>query len=259
MGIINVTPDSFSDGGKFATTSKAVKRAAAMIKQGAAIIDVGGESSRPGAEPVSVEEEGRRVLPVIRKIVKNHPDVPVSIDSYKPEVVEEALKEGAAMINDISGMRDPQMLKIAAITQAPVVIMHMKGTPATMQRRPAYKDVVNEIIRFFKERTKLCLKHGVNKIILDPGIGFGKTGKHNLAILNRFDEICSLGYPSLIGVSRKSFIGKSLGKLAGDLETGTVTANAIAISKGAKIIRVHDVARNVQAARMADFINKGDL
>jgi dihydropteroate synthase len=255
MGILNITPDSFSDGGKFFNTSLAVKQAGIMIKQGADIIDVGGESSRPGAKPVGAEEEASRVIPVIRGIVKRYPNIPVSIDSYKPEVVAKALDAGAAMINDISGLGDPEMVRVVADSQAPVVIMHMKGTPQTMQKRPAYKDVVDDIILFFRERIKLCKNNGISKIILDPGIGFGKTGKHNLSILRRLDEIRKLGYPILIGVSRKSFIGKALGGLADDKESATIAANIIAIDKGAKIIRVHDVSKNFQAARMADFIN----
>ncbi|VAX14802.1 Dihydropteroate synthase [hydrothermal vent metagenome] len=257
MGILNITPDSFSDGGKFFDNpSRAVKQAGVMIKQGADIIDVGGESSRPGAEPVGAEEEAGRVIPVIRGIVKQYPKTLVSIDSYKPEVVKKALDEGAAMINDISGLRDPEMVKLAADYKAPVVIMHMKGTPQTMQKRPAYKDVVDDIVRFFKERIKLCRANGISKIILDPGIGFGKTGKHNLSILRRLDEITRLGYPTLIGVSRKSFIGKALGELVDDRESATIAVNAIAVNKGASIIRVHDVEKNVQAVRIADLIAK---
>ena len=227
-----------------------------MVKQGVDIIDVGGESSRPGAEPVGASEEAGRVIPVIRGIVKRHPKIPVSIDSYKPEVVKKALDEGAAIINDISGLRDPEMVKLAADSQAPVIIMHMKGNPQTMQKRPAYKDVVDDIVRFFKERIKLCRDNGISKIILDPGIGFGKTGMHNISILRRLDEITRLGYPTLIGVSRKSFIGKALGRLTDDRESATIAANIIAINKGARIIRVHDVEKNIQAARMADFIAK---
>lgn len=255
MGILNITPDSFSDGGKFFGTSQAVKRAGVMIQQGADIIDVGGESSRPGAEPVEAEEEARRVIPVIRAIVRRYPDILVSIDSYKPEVAEKALNEGAGMINDISGLANPEMARLAAVSQAPVVIMHMKGNPQTMQKTPAYKDVVDDIVRFFKKRIKLCAANKISKIILDPGIGFGKTGKHNLAILRRLDEITRLGYPTLIGVSRKSFIGKALGPYSDDKESATIAANIIAISKGATIIRVHDVEKNFHAARMADFIN----
>jgi len=256
MGILNITPDSFSDGGKFFNNpSRAVRQAGVMIEQGADIIDVGGESSRPGAEPVGAGEEARRVIPVIRGIVKRYPKTLVSIDSYKPEVVKKALDEGAAMINDISGLRHPEMARHAADSKAPVVIMHMKGNPQTMQKRPAYKDVVGDIVRFFKERIKFCRDNAISKIILDPGIGFGKTGKHNLSILRRLDEITGLGHPTLIGVSRKSFIGKSLGEFTDDRESATIAVNVIAISKGVRIIRVHDVEKNVQAVRMADFIN----
>lgn len=257
MGILNVTPDSFSDGGLFYGYKDALRQAGKLVSGGADIIDVGGESSRPGAEPVPADEEMRRVIPVIKRIVKRHPRVPVSIDTYKPEVAEAAIAEGAAMINDITGLADPRMVDLAAKSGAPVVIMHMKGTPRTMQKRPAYKDVVDDIVRFFKERIKLCRARGISKIVLDPGIGFGKTRNHNLEILRRLDRIAALGYPCLIGVSRKSFIGKTLGKVVTDREVGAIAANAIAISRGAKIIRVHDVEQNLQAARMADFIARG--
>lgn len=256
MGIINVTPDSFSDGGVFATSEDAVRRAGELIEQGADILDIGGESTRPGAAPVSSEEEAGRVLPVIKEITRKHPKTPVSIDSCKPEVVRAAIDAGAAMINDVTGLQNPEMVRIAAESQAPVVIMHMKGTPRTMQRRPAYKDVVKEIIAFFKERVRTLQKLGVKRIILDPGIGFGKTANHNLRILNHLEEMTKLGYPIMIGASRKSFMGKILGLPIDQREEATIAVNTLAVSKGAAIIRVHDVMRNHRAIKMAEAILK---
>lgn len=257
MGIVNVTPDSFSDGGKFHDPAAAATHAMALVEQGADIIDIGGESSRPGAEPTTVEEELARVIPVIRALVKAIPDTPISIDTYKPLVAQAAMAEGAAMINDISGLRDPAMAALAAKSGAPAVVMHMKGTPKSMQNRPAYSDVVAEVKSFFKERIRTLTRMGVEKIILDPGIGFGKTANHNLQLLNRLEEIVAFGYPVLVGLSRKSFIGKALGENITDRETGGVVANAIAIAKGARIIRVHDAVLGTQTALMADCIRLG--
>lgn len=257
MGILNITPDSFSDGGRYFDPAAAIAHARALADEGADILDVGGESSRPGAAPVAEEEELRRVIPVIREVVRAHPSVPVSIDTYKPRVARTALEAGAAIINDISGLRDPAMVSLAAEAGVPVVVMHMRGTPQTMQRRPAYRDVVEDIRSYFLERIKTLTARGVNKIILDPGIGFGKTANHNLAILNRLERLCGLGYPVLVGVSRKSFIGASLGAKVGARGPGAIAANVIAITKGARMIRVHGVADNLQAARMAEFIIRG--
>ena len=257
MGIVNVTPDSFSDGGKYHDPARALAHAWSLAQQGADIIDIGGESSRPGAAPTSVEEELARVIPVVRAVAKSIPHIPISIDTYKPEVAAAALAEGAVMINDISGLRNPAMASLAAKTKAPVVVMHMKGTPQNMQRNPTYKDVVAEVKEFFLERIKTLGRMGVKKIILDPGIGFGKTANHNLMLLNRLEEIAALGYPLLVGLSRKSFIGKALGVDTEDRETGGVVANAIAIAKGARIIRVHDAGLGRQTAIMADCIRLG--
>ncbi|MDH5639512.1 MAG: dihydropteroate synthase, partial [Nitrospinota bacterium] len=242
MGIVNVTPDSFSDGGKFRDPAAAAAHAIALVEHGADIIDIGGESSRPGAAPATVEEELARVIPVIRSLAKAIPDVPISIDTYKPVVAQAALAEGVAMINDISGLRDQAMGALAANSGAPVVVTHMKGTPQNMQNNPTYNDVVAEVKAYFEERIGTLTRMGVEKIILDPGIGFGKTANHNLQLLNRLEEIVALGYPVLVGLSRKSFIGKALGDDNTDRETGGVAANAISISKGARIIRVHDAA-----------------
>ncbi|VAX16076.1 Dihydropteroate synthase [hydrothermal vent metagenome] len=254
MGILNVTPDSFSDGGRFTRIDKAITQAEKMVEEGATIIDVGGESSRPGADPVSKEEEAKRVLPVIRLIVKKFPKTPVSIDSYKPEVTLAAMEEGAAMINDITGLRDTKMMEVAARFNAPVVIMHMKGTPQTMQKRPAYKNVTLDIATFFKERIKTCSKNGIDKIVVDPGIGFGKTVNHNLQIINRLDEFAKLGRPVMIGHSRKSFIGKILGDESTERETATAAITAMAVKNGASIIRIHNVLANRQAAMIASAV-----
>lgn len=251
MGIINVTPDSFSDGGRFMTPDAAAGLAARLAGEGADILDVGGESTRPGAEPVSAEDEAGRVIPVIRRIVRRHHGIPVSIDTLKPEVARQALAEGAAIINDVGGLGDPGMMELAAESGAPVVITHMKGTPRTMQRRPAYRDVVETIVSFFKERVRACRKAGVERIILDPGIGFGKTARHNLQIINRLDRITRLGYPVMVGASRKSFIGKTLGLPVDEREEATIAVNVLAVAKGASIVRVHDVKANARAVMMA--------
>ncbi|VAX23749.1 Dihydropteroate synthase [hydrothermal vent metagenome] len=257
MGVVNATPDSFSDGGKYLKPRNAIEQAARLIESGAGIIDIGGESSRPGAKPVSAKEEGRRVLPVIRKLVKRYPKVPFSIDSYKPEVIRFAMDEGAGIINDITGLRNPDVMAIAEEHKVPVVIMHMKGMPGTMQKRPTYKNVVAEVVLFFKERIKACKKHGVTKIILDPGIGFGKTVNHNLAILRELDKIVELGYPVMVGASRKSFIGNILGADVNQRESGSLAITALAVRKGASIIRAHEVKENLEAAMVSAAVRKG--
>lgn len=257
MGILNVTPDSFFDGGKYPKAEKARERALEMIRQGADVIDVGGESTRPGAQPVSVEEELRRVLPALQKIRKAT-STPLSLDTSKAAVLEMALDIKAVdLLNDVTALRgDPEMVGVAAEAGIPVLLMHLRGTPATMQENPVYGDVVEEIIAFFKERIDFAASHGVaeEKIMLDPGIGFGKTLEHNLEILSRLDEICAMGYPVVIGPSRKSFIGAALGNLQEDRLVGTVTAVTAAILKGVKGIRVHDVKEMKQAATIAEKI-----
>ena len=256
MGILNVTPDSFSDGGWYLNTKSAVEHAKGMVQDGADIVDIGGESSRPGAEPVPVQVELERVLPVIKALSKKI-DAPISIDTYKADVAKEALKAGASIINDISGLRfDTMMVKVAADADAPVIIMHMKGTSMDMQKRPVYKDVVKEILSFFKERICFAVKNGIkkNKIIIDPGIGFGKTVKHNLEIIKRLSEFKILGVPILLGPSRKSFIGKILNVDIDKRLEGTAAAVAISIANGANIVRVHDVKAMAEVARVAEAI-----
>ncbi|MEK6690990.1 MAG: dihydropteroate synthase [Nitrospirota bacterium] len=261
MGILNVTPDSFSDGGLYLNTDKAVERSFEIEKEGADIIDIGGESTRPGALPLSPEEELSRVVPVIEKL-KSRLRIPISIDTYKAEVAREAIKAGASIINDISGLRfDPEIASVSAEYDVPVVIMHIKGTPRDMQINPVYQDLIGEIRHFLEEGISIAQKAGVDDdmIIIDPGIGFGKTFEHNLEIINRLDEFRSLGMPILLGPSRKSFIGKILDLPPGDRLEGTAAAVAIGIMKGANIVRVHDVSSIVRVARVVDAITHGGL
>jgi len=252
MGILNVTPDSFSDGGKFYDIDSALKHAEEMIKEGADIIDVGGESTRPYAESVSVDEELRRVVPVIEAIRKEFQDIPISIDTYKSKVAEEAINAGADIINDISGLRfDPLMIDIAKKFDVPVVVMHIKGTPKDMQKNPEYKDLMRELLEYFESRINFLNSVSINKIIIDPGIGFGKTFEHNLEILNKLNEFTIFNLPILVGLSRKSFIGYFLdGRPPEDRLYGTIASNMLALMKGASILRVHDVLQHKDAIRM---------
>ncbi len=254
MGILNVTPDSFSDGGRFLKKSNAMKRAGELVRDGADIIDIGGESTRPGASAVAEEEESARVIPVIREIVKSFPKIPVSIDTYKPKVARAAISAGAAVLNDITGLTNPEMLEIASETGVPVVIMHMKGKPGAMPKRPVYKDVVKDIVQFFRVRIRDCKRAGVTKIILDPGIGFGKTYRHNLQIIDGIESFGKLGYPVMIGASRKSFIGLALDLPVEEREAGTLAVSAISALRGASIIRTHEVKNNRQAIKMGESI-----
>lgn len=258
MGILNITPDSFYDGGKYIEKDKVKKRVETLLAEGADIIDIGGESSRPGAEPVSLEVELNRIkyaieLPELSK-------VPVSIDTYKAKVAEEALKRGASIVNDISGLRfDSDMVYVIRDFNAYVIIMHMKGTPKNMQMNPEYKNVVSEIKDFFKERIDFALSHGIKeeKIILDPGIGFGKKQEHNIDILIHLDEFKKLGYPLLIGHSRKSLIGYLTGKKSPDDRLwATLALSSYLIIKNIDIIRVHDVAPHRDLLKtLKPFIN----
>ncbi|MFH1721505.1 MAG: dihydropteroate synthase [Candidatus Altiarchaeota archaeon] len=257
MGILNVTPDSFSDGGRFNDVGSAVEQATRMIAEGADIIDVGGESSRPGAKEVSASEEWMRVKPVLEEIKEL--GVPISIDSYKPEVAEKALDLGASIVNDISGLRNEKMMELVSERGCPVALMHMKGTPRNMQENPTYGDVVSEIKSFFSERIKSAEDAGIQRknIILDPGIGFGKTVKHNFEIIKRLDEFKELGCPILLGPSRKSFIGEVLDLPADERLEGTLAVLAVAVEKGVDIVRVHDVAESVRSVRMTEAILEG--
>jgi len=257
MGVLNITRDSFSDGGLYFDKSAAIKRALQMVEEGADIIDIGGESTRPGAEPVAIEEELRRTIPVIEALAKEI-NVPISIDTYKSEVAEKALAAGASIVNDISGLRfDPEMAKVVSDYKVPVVIMHIKGRPKDMQQNPVYEALVPEIMDYLREGIRLAKESGVleDKIIIDPGIGFGKTFNQNLEIINNLHEFTLLEKPILIGPSRKAFIGKILGNVSEtDRLEGTSAAVAISIMNGANIIRVHDIKEMVRVAKVADAI-----
>ena len=258
MGVLNVTPDSFSDGGQFFGAEDAIARAVTMLDEGAQIIDVGGESTRPGSDPVSPEEEARRVIPVVREVVAERPDAVISVDTYRSETAEAALEAGARIVNDVSALRrDPRMARVVAGARCPVILMHMLGEPKTMQRDPRYDDVVREVRDFLAARAEHAIAAGVEpeKIVLDPGIGFGKTLEHNLALLYHLGTLVELGFPVLVGASRKSFIGKITGvEDARERVFGTVAANVIAYERGVTVFRVHDVRANREALAVAQAI-----
>ena len=256
MGILNVTPDSFSDGGEYYNSQKAVDCALQMERDGADIIDIGGESTRPGASPISIEEELNRVLPVIRGI-RQKSNIAISIDSYKSEVAEKAIAVGANIINDISGLRfDKNMIHLTKEFQVPIIIMHMLGSPQNMQNNPSYSDLMEELISFFKERVNSLINSGIlkNNIIIDPGIGFGKTVDHNYLIIRELKRIAGLGYPVLIGPSRKSFIGHTLNLPTEERIEGTAAAITSAIMNGSRIVRVHDVKEMFRVVKVAEQI-----
>lgn len=257
MGVLNVTPDSFYDGGRYTRVEAAVAHALQMAEEGADILDIGGESTRPGSQPVSEEEELRRVMPVIEAI-RQRVDIPLSIDTTKSRVAQMALQAGVCLVNDISGLGfDPRMAEVVAQHGALCCIMHIQGTPQTMQINPHYDDVIREICDYFEERIALAQQAGIprERIWIDPGIGFGKTLTHNLQILRQLREFTRFGLPVLVGTSRKSFIGKILGDLPPEerLE-GTAATVAIAILHGASVVRVHDVKPMVRVARVADAV-----
>ncbi len=260
MGILNVTPDSFSDGGMYLGRESALKQALRMQDEGADIIDIGGESTRPGAEKISAKEEIERVVPIIEALAKKI-KVPISIDTYKSDVAEEAILAGATMINDISGLRfSPEMAEIAARHKVPVILMHIKGTPENMQKDPSYTALIPEIIDYLSESINIAEKAGISNemIVIDPGIGFGKTIEHNLEIIRNLQEFGVLDKPLLLGHSRKSFIGKMLGDVpVTERLEGTAAAGAIGIINGANIIRVHDVKEMKRVAVIADGIKRG--
>ena len=261
MGVLNVTEDSFYDGGRYKSHDAALRQVEKMIEEGADIIDIGGESTRPGAEPVSATVESDRVIPVIRDIRKRW-QVPVSIDTYKAAVAQKALDAGADMVNDISGLRfDPEMLKVLKKTNAPFVIMHIQGTPRDMQKDPYYVDVVKEVRAYFEERYGAVVNAGLDesRIIFDPGIGFGKKVEHNLALISHLDELSVHNRPILLGASRKKFIGAILNKEVGERLTGTVAVTAVAVLLGAAIIRVHDIAPNLEALRIGLALRKARM
>jgi dihydropteroate synthase len=259
MGVLNVTPDSFSDGGEFFGAEPAVAHAEKMFDEGAQVIDVGGESTRPGSDPVNPEEELSRVLPVIRGILSVRPAAIVSIDTYRSSTAEAALDTGARVVNDVTALGDPKMAGLVAERGCPIVLMHMLGEPKSMQQDPRYEDVVREVRDFLAERAEHALRAGVEpeNVILDPGIGFGKTLEHNLKLLNRLDSLVELGFPVLVGVSRKSFLGKITGSDdTKDRLFGTVAANVLAYERGASLFRVHDVRANGEALAVAAAIRR---
>jgi dihydropteroate synthase len=258
MGVLNVTPDSFSDGGRYASTDAALARAAQMVAEGAAIIDVGGESSRPGASGVSAAEEINRVVPVIEGIAASC-DVAISIDSAKPKVMAAAVAAGACIINDIYALRAPGARALAADSQAGVCLMHMQGEPRTMQENPVYNDVVAEVIEFLERQRQLCVAEGiaVDSVAFDPGFGFGKSLQHNLALLKELPRFAQLDAPLVVGVSRKSVIGKILGRAVGERLYGGLGLAALAVVNGARIIRTHDVGPTRDAVRSVSAVMQG--
>jgi len=256
MGILNITSDSFSDGGRFLDFDRAVEQARRLVDEGADILDVGGESTRPFSEPVDLEEELSRVIPVIRK-VREFSDIPVSIDTNKAEVARQALAAGADILNDVSGFRfDEDMAEVAAGSGVPVVLMHMLKTPAEMQRDPFYHSLFSEIVSFLENRIQYAVERGVRReqIIVDPGIGFGKTVDHNLRIVRNLEIFHALDRPLLLGASRKRFIGALLDRPEEEREVGTAAVNTWAVAAGAHIVRVHDVAFQKQAVSVADAL-----
>lgn len=258
MGILNVTPDSFSDGGRFHEYSAAVRHAREMIAEGADIIDIGGESTRPFSDPVPVELELERTIPVISAI-RQVSRVPISIDTTKAEVAERALAAGADLVNDVSALRfDPRMVEVVASAGVPVVLMHMQGTPRTMQKDPAYASLFSEIIAFLEDRIRFAVQGGVdrNQIIVDPGIGFGKTVAHNLRIVAHLERFHCLERPVLLGASRKRFIGTVLDRTESDREVGTAAVHSFGLAAGVHILRAHNVAFHKQVALMSDAIRE---
>ncbi len=259
MGVLNITPDSFSDGGSYLEPGVALQRAERMVAEGASIIDIGGESTRPGARSVSVQEELERVMPVLQRIVEEL-GIPVSVDTSKPEVMEGALGAGAAMINDIRALQAPGALDVVAASQASVCLMHMRGVPATMQREPRYGNVVAEVKDFLEERMRACAVAGIDRerIVVDPGFGFGKTLAHNLLLLKNIEKIRELGAPVLVGLSRKSMLGTILDASVEERLYGGLAAAALAVWQGAHIIRTHDVRPTVEVLKVCNALKEAE-
>jgi dihydropteroate synthase len=257
MGVLNVTPDSFSDGGRFLDPDVAAERAAAMVEEGADLIDVGGESTRPFAKPVAAAEEWRRVAPVLRRL-PGRVDVPLSVDTYKPEIAAKALELGVQIVNDVTGLADPAMRRVVADAGAAAVVMHMQGTPETMQVDPRYDDVVADVKAFLVSRTREAMAAGVGResIVVDPGFGFGKTPEDNLALLRDLGSLRDLGFPVLAGLSRKSFVGRATAADVGERLAGSVATAVYAALQGAHILRVHDVKETVMALRLVDALRR---
>jgi dihydropteroate synthase len=257
MGILNVTPDSFSDGGKYGDAASAIAQGRQTAVDGAAIVDVGGESTRPGAAPVPEAEELRRVIPVIEALA--HDGLVVSIDTRHPQVMRAAIAAGAAMVNDVAALREPGALEVVAEARVAVCLMHMQGEPGTMQASPHYDNVVAEVIAFLAARARACEKAGIarERIVVDPGFGFGKTLMHNLELLRALPELAALGYPVLVGLSRKSSLGTITGRPAGDRLPASLAAALAAVARGAAIVRVHDVRETIDAINVWRAIERG--
>jgi len=256
MGILNVTPDSFSDGGYFFSVENAVNQAKSMIDSGAAIVDVGGESTRPGAQAISVEEERRRVIPVIEHIHQTYPDTIISIDTSKPEIMADAINAGARLVNDVNALRSPGALEVIANSNVAVCLMHMKGEPRTMQSNPRYDDVVKEVQDFLQHRVDVCVKTGIaqDRIIIDPGFGFGKSLQHNLLLVKNLEIFKTLGVALLVGVSRKSMIGAILENTVDERLIGSISLATLSLWLGADILRVHDVAPTFDAIKIFNAV-----
>ncbi len=255
MGILNVTPDSFSDGGRYLDRAEALERAHQMVAEGAALVDIGGESTRPGSQPVGADEEIRRVAPLVEALAPAIP-VPISVDTSKPEVMRAAVAAGAGFINDVRALREPGALEAARDLAVPVCLMHMLGEPRTMQEAPGYGDVVAEVADFLARRAQACVDAGIprERILIDPGFGFGKTLEHNLALLRGLERLTASGLPVLVGISRKSMIGALVERGVGERLAGSLAAAVLAVVKGARIIRAHDVAATVDALKVASAV-----
>jgi dihydropteroate synthase len=261
MGIVNVTPDSFSDGGKYAATNLAVEHALKLVEEGASILDIGGESTRPNATPVSLQEELDRVIPVIEALIKQFKqdkqiNIPVSIDTYKPAVMQVAIAAGASMVNDVRALQEDGALEIVANSNVGVCLMHMQGTPQTMQQNPQYNNVVKDVKAFLEARLQASINAGcrASQIVLDPGFGFGKTREHNITLIRELNSFAELGQPLLVGLSRKSVLGQVTGNDVDARLYASVAASVIAAQKGAKILRVHDVKATVEALKVVAAI-----
>jgi len=251
MGILNITPDSFSDGGQYLDFDQALKRAELMIEEGADIIDIGGESTRPGSDPVSADEELKRITPIIKALQKDS-NIVISVDTYKPRVMEQVIDMGVAMINDVFALQQPGAIEVIKKSNVGICLMHMQSTPKTMQLNPTYQDVVNEVKLFLEERANSLIAEGIQteRIILDPGFGFGKTFEHNMSLLQNLESFQTLKFPLLVGLSRKSFIRKILSGDHDDHLSGSISAAILSILKGAKIVRVHDVKETQSAIKI---------
>ena len=257
MGIVNVTPDSFSDGGKFVATNLAIEHALKLAEEGAAILDIGGESTRPNATPVSLQQELDRVIPVIEALVKQV-NIPISIDTYKPQVMQAAIAAGASMVNDVRALQEDGALEVVAKFNVGVCLMHMQGTPQTMQQNPHYDDVVNDVKSFLAARLQASIGAGVgaSRILLDLGFGFGKTREHNITLLQNLESFADLGQPLLVGLSRKSVLGQMTGNDVDARLYASIAASVLAAQKGAKILRVHDVKATVEALKVVAALQK---